>query len=280
MKTLLICHAEAPIDREGLARWLASFSELVGIIELDELPDRKRKRVRKELERVGAIRFLDVLAFRLFYRLRLAAADAAWESDTLARLRAQHPNAGNPRVLRTPTPNSPEAEAFIKELAPDVMIARCKTLLAERIFSVPTVGTFVMHPGVCPEYRNAHGGFWALANDDLDKVGVTLLKIDKGIDTGPVYGYFTYPYDETRESHIVIQQRCLFDNLAAVRAKIEEVCAGRARSIDTRGRPSGEWGQPWLTRYLRWRRRARARARAGTRTSTSGPAAGKPEAAR
>jgi hypothetical protein len=276
MKTLLICHADSPIDRDGLARWLASFSELVGIVELRETAERQRKRVRKELERVGPLRFLDVLAFRLYYKLRLAAADRAWERGLLADLAARYPNAGAPRVLTTHSPNTPEAQAFIQELAPDVMVARCKTLLAERIFTIPTAGTFVMHPGVCPEYRNAHGGFWALANDDVDKVGVTLLKIDKGIDTGPVYGYFSYPYDEVRESHIVIQQRCLFDNLDAVRARIGDVVAGRAQSIDTRGRPSGEWGQPWMTRYLRWRRRARERAGArGAGTPSAVGAAGR-----
>jgi len=36
-----------------------------------------------------------------------------------------------------------------------------------------------MHPGICPEYRNSHGCFWALANDDPERVGVTLLQIDK-----------------------------------------------------------------------------------------------------
>ena len=51
-----------------------------------------------------------------------------------------------------------------------------------------------MHPGICPEYRNAHGCFWALANRDLNKVGMTLLRIDKGVDTGPTFGYYTYPY--------------------------------------------------------------------------------------
>ena len=53
---------------------------------------------------------------------------------------------------------------LLKELAPDLMIARCKTLLKENVFSIPTHGTFVMHPGICPEYRNAHGCFWAIAN--------------------------------------------------------------------------------------------------------------------
>jgi hypothetical protein len=265
MKTVLICHAEAPIDREGLARWMNSFSELVGIVELLEPPERQRKRVKKELERVGPLRFLDVLAFRVYYKLRLAAGDTAWESGLVRELAARYPDAGSPRVLRTSSPNSPEAQRFLEELKPDVMIARCKSLLAERIFTIPTVGTFVLHPGICPQYRNAHGGFWALASDDVDNVGVTMLKIDKGVDTGPVYGYFGYPFDEVKESHVVIQQRCLFDNLDAVRDRLLEVAGGRATPIDTRGRPSAVWGQPWLTRFLRWKRNARRRARAAQR---------------
>jgi hypothetical protein len=262
MKTLLICHDEAPLDKDGLTRWLASFSDVVGLVVLQEPAERKRKRVKRELERVGRLRFLDVLAFRLYYRARLAAQDTAWERDTLRALQARYPApAREVPTLVTSSPNTPEAQAFIAEAAPDVMIARCKTLLAERVFSIPRTGTFVLHPGICPEYRNAHGGFGALANDDVDKVGLTLLKIDKGIDTGPIYGYFSYPYDEVHESHIVIQQRCLFDNLEAVRGRLEEVHAGTAQRVDVRGRPSGEWGQPWLTRYLRWKRHAAARAR-------------------
>ena len=85
---------------------------------------------------------------------------------------------------------------------------------------------------------------------------------------------------EADRAHYDDHENIRLDILPAVRAKIEEVCAGEARSIDTRGRPSGEWGQPWLTRYLRWRRRARARARDTARAATSGSAARKPEAAR
>jgi len=34
VRTLLICHHDEPINRLGVARWLASFSELSGIIEI------------------------------------------------------------------------------------------------------------------------------------------------------------------------------------------------------------------------------------------------------
>jgi methionyl-tRNA formyltransferase len=113
-----------------------------------------------------------------------------------------------------------------------------------------------MHPGICPEYRNAHGCFWALANDDLEKVGMTLLKIDRGVDTGPVYGHYHYSIDGTPESHVVIQHKLVTANLAALESKFREIYAGTARTIDVAGRKSNTWGQPWLTQYLALKKRA------------------------
>jgi hypothetical protein len=263
MKTLLICHHDSPLDREGLAGWLTSFSELTGILEIREPRKRKRRRFRREVQRVGLPRIFDVLAFRVFYRAMLAGKDLAWQARALEGLRRQYPAPANIPVYQTSSPNSPEAQEFITAKSPDIMIARCKSILAQRIFEIPAVGTFVLHPGVCPEYRNAHGGFWALSRRDLSNVGLTLLKVDRGVDTGPVYGYYSYAFEEASESHVVIQQRCLFENLGPIRDKLQEIAAGESVPIDTRGRPSGEWGQPWLSRYLGWKRAARARAADG-----------------
>ncbi|HEX8145424.1 MAG TPA: formyltransferase family protein [Pyrinomonadaceae bacterium] len=261
MKTLLICHEGAELDREGLARWMASFSHLVGIVVLREKGQRMRRRIRREVERVGPLRFLDVLAFRLYYKLFLAAQDLRWEERKLAELRATYPELKSVPVLITHSPNSSEAEQFIKRLSPDIVLARCKTLLKESVFSIARRGTFVMHPGVCPEYRNAHGCFWALAGGDTEKVGMTLLRIDKGVDTGPVYGYYSYAFDEATESHVRIQHRVVLENLPALERKLGEVYEGRAAALDTNGRASATWGQPWLTSYLRWKRRARRNGR-------------------
>lgn len=260
MRTLLICHDDAPLDREGLAGWLASFSELAGIVVLSETTERKRNRVKRELKRVGAFRFADVLAFRLYYRLAVARRDGRWEAEKLEELKRLYPLPKDVPILRTHSPNTEEAERFIRDARPDIVLARCKTLLKESVFSVPSRGTFVMHPGICPEYRNAHGCFWALAGDDLDNVGMTLLRIDKGVDTGPVFGYYRYPYDEVGESHIVIQHRVVLDNLPELERKLREIHAGEAVPLQTDGRPSATWGQPWLSRYLRWKRSARRRA--------------------
>ena len=140
------------------------------------------------------------------------------------------------------SPNSTAAEAFIRERAPDLVIARCKTLLQERIFSIPALGTYVLHPGICPEYRNAHGCFWALASGDHANVGATLLRIDRGVDTGPVFGYFRVQADPRLESHLVTEHRAVLEHLDDIRDKLREIDAGAATADRHRGPPLGHLG--------------------------------------
>ena len=127
-----------------------------------------------------------------------------------------------------------------------------------------------MHPGICPEYRNAYGCFWALANTDLERVDVTLLKIYKDVDTGPVYGYYCYNYDELGESHHKMHWRCVLENLEPLAQKLRQIGCGSAQTIDTKGRASATWGQTWLSKYViwKWRARRRAKIRAGAGAQT------------
>ena len=258
MRTLLICHEDAALDREGLVRWLGSFSTVAGTIVIREPGGRLRKRIAREIRRVGVWRFLDVLAFRVYHRLMLAGGDAQWEARELDRLRSWFPDRPDAPEIVVASPNSSEAQAFIAAQQPDLVIARCKTLLMERIFTIPRLGTYVMHPGICPEYRNAHGCFWAMASGDYGNVGMTMLRIDKGVDTGPVFGYFRVDADAA-ESHIVTQHRVVLEHLDAIRDKLLEIEAGAAAPLDTAGRPSATWGQPWLSAFVKMRRRGPTR---------------------
>jgi methionyl-tRNA formyltransferase len=117
----------------------------------------------------------------------------------------------------------------------------------------------VLHPGICPEYRNSHGCFWAMAGRDLRRVGMTLLKIDRGVDTGPVYLQASCDFNEVRESHVVIQYRVITENLDRIADKLIDVCKGRATPVSTAGRKAGVWGQPRLSAYFRWKRQAHNR---------------------
>lgn len=256
VRSVLICHAGDDFDREGLAAWLASFTEVAGIVVLDETAAQKRARFRRELRRVGLLRFCDVVAMRFYQRLALAARDRTWMRQALAGMRHRYGAPPTVPQIIAASVNDPAVMDFLRGIGPDLMLARCKQLLKKKLISLPRLGCFVLHPGICPEYRNAHGCFWALAERDLSRVGMTLLKVDAGVDTGPVYGHYSYPFDEQHESYNVIQYRVVSENLDVLASRFGEIAAGTAQPIDTRGRASANWGQPWLTRYLGWRRAA------------------------
>jgi len=258
---ILICHEQDPLDTEGLASWLANSLRLAGLIIIRDPRSRRWRAAKREIRRVGWLRFLDVVAYRVFARLRLARRDQAWKTAEIARLRRRYPAdlAPVPRIVVT-SPNSNEAREFLERLQPDLAIARCKIILKQAIFGVPRVGTFVLHPGICPEYRNAHGCFWALTRRDFERVGMTLLRVDPGIDTGPIFLHGTYDYDEIGESHSVIQYRTVTENLDTIASILTALCRGdEVKPVAVEGRESAVWGQPQLTAYLRWKWQARRR---------------------
>jgi methionyl-tRNA formyltransferase len=82
---------------------------------------------------------------------------------------------------------------------------------------------------------------------------MTLLSVNKGIDSGPIYLQASYAFDEVRESHVVIQHRVVLENLSAISRTLRDISHATARPIDVSGKQSVNRGQPWLTAYLRWK---------------------------
>jgi folate-dependent phosphoribosylglycinamide formyltransferase PurN len=264
---VLICHEGDRIDTEGLASWLAGTMNLAGLIVISDQGRRLWTAARRELRRVGWLGFLDVVAYRAYARLRLRSAEDAWKTRQIDALKQQYPVdlADVPRIV-VANPNADASRTFLDSVKPDIVIARCKFILKPEIFSLARIGAFALHPGICPEYRNAHGCFWALVNRDLERVGMTLLKIDKGIDTGPVYLQAGCSIDEVSESHSVIQYRVVTENLHKIASTLIDLFNGKhVEPIPTAGRKSAVWGQPRLTDYFRWKKAAKHSKANGTR---------------
>ncbi len=253
MKTALIYHKDSDLNRDVLPKWLSSFSNLVCLVEINEDKSRKYNRLRNEYQRTGILGVLDALLFKIYYKVCLANKLTA----TKFNLRRKSGSYGElvekvPKVI-VESPNDDKAVDFLKQYKPDMVIARCKFILKEKVFAIPTVGTFVMHPGICPEYRNSHGCLWAMINKDYEKIGMTLLKVNKGIDTGPIFGYFKVDFG-LDENPLAVQEKVVFDNLEAIRSKLEQIYNGEAEAIKIdANRKSGFWGQPKLSSFIKWK---------------------------
>ena len=76
-------------------------------------------------------------------------------------------------------------EAYL-DLNPDLVILAFVTdLIPEALLDIPPIGTICYHPSLLPRHRGASGINWAVIQGDTH-TGLTILWVDKGIDTGPI----------------------------------------------------------------------------------------------
>ena len=58
-------------------------------------------------------------------------------------------------------------------------------LISKSVFNSPKYGSVNLHPSLLPKYRGVHPLSWAIINDESE-AGVSIHKIDEGVDTGPL----------------------------------------------------------------------------------------------
>lgn len=89
-------------------------------------------------------------------------------------------------VHRVESHNSPECLALLEELSPDV-VAVYGTLIIGRKVIGSAKSLINVHTGFSPTYRGSDTIFWALHNGEPDNVGVTVHRVDAGVDSGPIF---------------------------------------------------------------------------------------------
>jgi methionyl-tRNA formyltransferase len=87
-------------------------------------------------------------------------------------------------------------EAFIAELrrlqADLIAVAAYGQILPQSILDLPRFGCLNVHTSLLPKYRGAAPIQWAILNGDSE-TGVTIMKMDAGLDTGPMLVQATTP---------------------------------------------------------------------------------------
>jgi methionyl-tRNA formyltransferase len=108
----------------------------------------------------------------------------------------------------------------LRELKPDVIVVVAYgQILPPAILDLPRYGCLNVHPSLLPKYRGAAPIQWAIADGDPE-TGVAIMKMDAGLDTGPVLSLRRTPIRPTDDSQI------LHDRLAQLGAEllVETIC--------------------------------------------------------
>jgi methionyl-tRNA formyltransferase len=124
-------------------------------------------------------------------------------------------------VLRPDNVNTPESLAWLRGLDLDLMVvASYGQILREPLLNLPRFGCLNLHASLLPKYRGAAPVQAAILAGD-EETGVSFMKIDKGLDTGPVYEVVRMPLDGS-ETGAALEQA-----LAALAAEHVGTCIRR-----------------------------------------------------
>src|SRR5204862_1671601 len=100
----------------------------------------------------------------------------------------------------------------LRQLHPDLIaVAAFGQLLPKAILELPRFGCLNVHTSLLPKYRGAAPIQWAILNDEPE-TGVTIMKMDAGMDTGPIVSQEKTPIADQDNS------QTLYDRLAQMGA--------------------------------------------------------------
>lgn len=92
-----------------------------------------------------------------------------------------------------------EVRAIFEAISPDACIVTAYgKILPEWLLAIPRLGCINVHASLLPKYRGAAPINWAIVNGEK-QTGVTIMKMDAGMDTGPMLakGAIAIGEDET-----------------------------------------------------------------------------------
>jgi len=90
------------------------------------------------------------------------------------------------RVYQTPSLRAPEQRQPIVDARPDlIVVAAFGLILGKSVLGLPRLGCVNLHASLLPHYRGASPISAAIATGDTES-GVTLMRMERGLDTGPM----------------------------------------------------------------------------------------------
>lgn len=232
----------------AIYNWLAKRLEVHVLLER---PESRSKLLRRRVRRLGVRRVAGQLAFLAYDRLFLRPRSRRRIQEILdeARLDTRPPPAE--AITRVQSANSQAAREALERLAPQVVVVHGTRIVSAATLASVDAPFLNIHAGLTPKYRGVHGGYWALVHGD--PCGVTVHRVDQGVDTGAVLAQCIVkvgPKDNFR----TLPWLQLVAALPDLQAVLQDP---RGDSIEPVLPGSRVWTHPTLIEYLRHRTRVR-----------------------
>ena len=152
---------------------------------LEERRNDKKTLLKKRVKKHGVFKVLGQLVF-LVYQRYLNFRSSGRKEEILNDFGLRGMSTAD---FVTPNVNDVSAFQYISSFNADLIVLSGARILSPQLLASVDCPVLNIHAGINPKYRGVHGGYWALVNDDISHCGVTIHRVDEGVDTGEVLAY-------------------------------------------------------------------------------------------
>ena len=131
-----------------------------------------------------------------------------------------------PKSLR----NNPEVIEDLRAISPDlILVVAYGLILPAEIINLPEFGCINIHASLLPRWRGAAPIERSILEGD-SKGGITYMKMDEGLDTGPIMKLLPCPFDEDEDSESLEKK---YQNLSQVEliSFLGDLAEGRVKEV-------------------------------------------------
>lgn len=216
-----------------------------------ESPVSMKEFLRKRIKTLGIWKVASQILFQLSVAKFLNLASSKRKKEILEKYGLQDTPLPTEKVIGVPSANSAECISLLQKIKPELVIVNGTRIISKEVLKAVSVKFVNIHAGITPKYRNVHGGYWAIVNNDIENCGVTVHLVDEGIDTGKVIyqqkititpkdNFSTYPLLQLAEGIICLKKAVndIFNNTLTLKQNNLE---------------SKLWYHPTLWQYIYYR---------------------------
>ena len=162
---------------------LKSKFNILGIVIDEPLP--RLNIIKRRIKRLGLLHVINQLLFQTIIVPILRFESLSRAKQILNNITVSNLNNFDDKILYSNI-NDAAVLSFVNRLKPDIIVVNGTRIISKKILSQLSIPIINLHVGITPKYRGVHGGYWAIASNDKQNCGVTIHRVDSGIDTGSV----------------------------------------------------------------------------------------------
>lgn len=181
--------------------------------------------LKKRIKKTGFVNVAGQILFQLSIVKLLYHISSKRKKEILHQYGLKDEPIAADKIIHIDSVNDPECLSLLKKINPELIIVNGTRIISKSILNGIPVNFINIHAGITPKYRNVHGAYWALVNNDAENCGVTVHLVDSGIDTGNIIyqkkitvssndNFATYPFLQLAEGIILLKKtlRDIFTN--------------------------------------------------------------------